>query len=498
MAAVRPGFRQAMTWLHDWSGLIAGWLLLVIAAAGTLSVWRQELDAWTHPELARGAVDQAAAGQAAVDWLQAHAGRAPAWYLDLADARSPGTLAFWATPDGGFAQRTLSAETGSPDGIRDSLGGEFFYRLHFELQLPYPWGRLLAAAAGEMLLVVLLTGIVAHARIFKDFFTFRTGKGQRSWLDGHVVLGVLALPFHLMIAFTGVVTLIGLFMPWGGVAAFAGDRAALARALDPAAERPLSGRPAPLAPVAPMLRAAEARFGGAGISTVNVVHPGDAAATVVVAQGESPGIAVQERSITFDGVTGRPLASFVQGRPAMRVYDLLYGLHMGRFAGLASRWLYFLSGLMLTGAIATGLVLWTVKRRRPHGSGHTLVEKLNAGVIGGMPAAFAGFLLANRLLPGHLADRAGWEVRIVFGLWAAALVLAGVAPARRSWTWLLGAGALLCLAAVAGDAGLPVRRLPGGALSGDGVASGVDGTLIALAVCLGGAARLLARRRSPA
>ena len=71
-------------------------------------------------------------------------------------------------------------------------GGEFFYRLHFELELPYPWGRLLASLAAMTMLVALVTGVIAHKRIFKDVFTFRPFKGQRSWLDGHNGLGVLA------------------------------------------------------------------------------------------------------------------------------------------------------------------------------------------------------------------------------------------------------------------------------------------------------------------
>ncbi len=466
-----------MTWLHNWTGLVIGWLVLVIAAAGTLAVFRQELDAWCHPELARGAIDQAAAGAAAVRWLGTHAAGAPGWYLDLADARSPGTLAFWSAP-GGFVSRMLSPLTGTPDGIRASLGGEFFYRLHFELQLPYPWGRLIAAVAAEMLLTVLVTGIVAHRRIFKDFFTLRTGKGQRSWLDGHVVLGVLALPFHLMITVTGIVTLAALLLPWGGLAAHRGDAAAMARDLFPAIVRPASGRAAPLAPLAPMLRAAAARFGGAGIANVSIVNPGDAAQLVSVSAGEGRVIAVQRHEITFDGTTGRMLAEHVERRPAMRVYDTLYGLHLGHFAGLASRWLYFLSGLMLTATIVTGLILWVAKPRRMRGFGYHLVERLNVGFVAGMPMAFAVFLLANRLLPVTLAARDTAEVRCLFLAWGAALIGAALVPATRGWPLILAFAAAACVAVTVAD--LVTIGAPG-----DGVAIGVDAVAAGFALLFG-------------
>ncbi len=487
---MKPGFRQAMTWLHNWSGLVIGWLLLAIAAAGTLSVFRQELDGWCHPELARGAIDQAAAGAAAVRWLGTHAAKAPAWFLDLADARSPGTLAFWSDGPTSFVQRTLSPITGSPNGIRDSLGGEFFYRFHFELQLPYPWGRLLAASAAMVMLTTLITGIVAHRRIFKDFFTLRTGKGQRSWLDGHVALGVFALPFHLMISFTGAVTLANLLMPLPGLAAYHGDIAALSRGLYPSISRPASGHLAALAPVAPMLRDAAARFDGAGISTMSVTNPGDAAQTVTISAGEGAGLAVQQHSVTYDGTTGRLLGEHVERRAAVRVYDVLYGLHMGRFAGLTSRWLYFLSGLMLCCAIATGSILWTAKRRRSHGFGYHLVERLNIGFIAGVAIAFSGYLLANRVLPVELHGRATGELYVTFGLWGAALLYAGTRRATRAWPELLGLAGLICLATIIAD--VPT-------LVADGVSIGVDGVLLAFAAAFGAPAiRLHMRAARPA
>jgi uncharacterized iron-regulated membrane protein len=490
---MRTGFRQAMTWLHNWAGLIVGWLLLAIAVCGTLSVFRQELDAWTHPELARGAIDQAHAGAAAMRWLSVHAAKAPAWFIDLADARSPGSLAYWSTGQA-FAQRMLSPLTGAPDGIRDSLGGEFFYRFHFELQLPYPWGRLTALIAAEMMLTVLLSGIVAHRRIFKDFFTLRTGKGQRSWLDGHVAMGVFALPFHLMIAFTGIVTLVTLFLPWGASAAYHGDQARLFKDLYPAIVRPAAGRPAPLAPIEPMLRTAIGRFGGAGISTINVFNPGDAAQVVTVSAGESPGIANAQRSISFDGTTGRILGEHVETRPAKRVFDTLYGLHMGRFAGLASRWLYFLSGIVLSIAIATGLLLWTAKRRRPHHFGYHLVDRLNMGVIGGLPCAVLVFLLTNRLLPVDLAGRAGLETRGFFVSWAVLLLYGCLRRSDRAWRALLALASLLCLAVIVVDA-LTTRALPGGLGAGDGVALGTDAVLLGFAAAFAFAA---GRIRAPA
>ena len=47
----REGFRQAMSWLHTWAGLILGWLLFAIFLTGTLSFFKNEFNLWMRPEM---------------------------------------------------------------------------------------------------------------------------------------------------------------------------------------------------------------------------------------------------------------------------------------------------------------------------------------------------------------------------------------------------------------------------------------------------------------
>ena len=50
-SADREGFRQAMSWLHTWAGLILGWLLFAIFLTGTLSFFKNEFNLWMRPEM---------------------------------------------------------------------------------------------------------------------------------------------------------------------------------------------------------------------------------------------------------------------------------------------------------------------------------------------------------------------------------------------------------------------------------------------------------------
>lgn len=447
MNAIRVGTRQVMAWLHGWTGLLLGWILFVMCLAGTLSVFKPEIGRWMRPE-ATASAGRLAAVEAATRWLSANAPGAGGWYLTPPDGRA-NTVDAVFEQGGAYVVRALDPVTGAPVA-RETLGGEFFYRLHFELELPYPWGRLLASIAAMVMLTAIITGIIAHRRIFRDYFTFRPAKGQRSWLDGHNALGVLALPFHLMITFSGLLTLASVNMPWGIVANYGKDLVASYHDLAPgAAERPAAGKPAPLAPIGPMLREAERRFGGAPIGRLAILNPGDRAAIVTIYRSDTAQIGYSPAEISFDGPSGRVIAAWAEHRPAVQTYSVIYGLHMGRFAGMGLRWLYFLGGAMLTLAVGSGMILWVVKRREraPLSLANRIVERLNVGVIVGVPIGCVAFLWANRLLPLDLAERAQQEVNIALAS-AGVTLLAGLAmrPAI-GWRVLSAVLALMCLAA---------------------------------------------------
>jgi uncharacterized iron-regulated membrane protein len=434
---MKAGFRPSMAWLHSWAGLVIGWLLFAIAITGAASVFKDEISDWMRPEVtARAAtVDALAAGFAHLEKTAPHAAN---WYLYAPDDRSNATIASYDTI-GADGQPTYKLEafdpvTGRPDGIRQTLGGEFFYRFHFELELPYPWGRILSSFAGMVMLVALLTGIVTHRRIFADFFTFRPGKGKRSWLDAHNVLAVLPLPFHLMITLTGVLTLITLTFPWAMAANYGSDTARAFAELAPGYySRPRADRPAPLGDVRAMLADAERRFDGGRIGSASIDNPGDAGAVLQVTQHDGDQIAYAPRSLAYDAATGRLLSAYTEARPAKKLYDTLYGLHMGRFGAPYVRWLYFLCGLALSATILTGLILWTVSRPRGASFGHRLVERLTIGAAGGLLPAVAAFFLANRLLPVGVADRPDKEVWAFFATWALGIVVGLACRPRPGW-----------------------------------------------------------------
>ncbi|KHL73462.1 peptidase [Pseudomonas putida] len=446
-------FTQSMAWLHTWGGLIFGWLLFAIFVTGTLAVFDKELNHWMQPEIPASEVTQADAARRAIAYLQAHEPQAGNWGVSLPTDRSPGLrVSTGERRHGGGVQ--LDPQTGEAIEARDSVGGNFFFRFHFTLDLPRNWGIFVVGALALVMLAALVTGIVIHKKIFKEFFTFRPNKGQRSWLDFHNASAVLLLPFHLMITYTGLVIFMLIYIPAGVDALFAGDNRAYFKAQGNARmEQPrgLARQPAELADVVPLLAQAQARLGP--IAGFNIRNPNTAGARIEVRPELGNRIALSKGQVmVFDGVSGQLLSDVTEWRAAPLTQRVMVGLHFAQFGGYPMRWLYFVCGVISCVMIASGLVLFCVKRGRKYASAqlsarrwYRVAEVCNVGFVAGLLLACVGLLWASRLLPVELVQREAWEVRAFFGVWLLALLHAGIRPARRAWVEQLGLTALLCM-----------------------------------------------------
>lgn len=97
-----------------------------------------------------------------------------------------------------------------------TAGGNFLYRFHFELySMPRDVARWIVGIATIAMLVAIFTGIVIHKRIFLDVFTFRNKHTTRGWMDAHILPAVAALPFLIMITYSGLLLFTNTLMPWG-------------------------------------------------------------------------------------------------------------------------------------------------------------------------------------------------------------------------------------------------------------------------------------------
>ncbi|MFT4176078.1 MAG: PepSY-associated TM helix domain-containing protein [Luteolibacter sp.] len=437
-----------MTWLHTWTGLLLSWILFAIFVTGTATYYRHEITRWMTPE-------RVVAGQKApveevvrnaIGYLERNAEEQANWYMTLPDGRQElCSVSAWG--NGGNHNALLNPVTGEAVKLRETRGGEFFYRFHFELQLPYPWGRYLAGVAALFMFVALLTGIVAHRQFFKEFFTFRpTRAWLRSCMDFHNVMAVLALPFYLVISFSALVIFMQMYLPWG--------RMLLEKT---EAEAPASAEVVEVSPheegvMEKILLAVERKSPGQEVRRIFMKNRNTPQADVTVMCGDPKRVTSgRANMLRFDAATGDelpltdPMADGVVGKTV----DLLYGWHLAHFANPVTRAAFFVMGFMGAAMTGSGMLMWTQKRKTAQlkrGSpsiGYQLVDRLNIAGIAGLFLAIAAFFWANRVLPVGIAEREQWEVKCFLYTWGASLLHAWCRPVRKAWNEQLWLAALL-------------------------------------------------------
>lgn len=505
------GLRQSMNWLHTWAGVVLGALLFAIFWMGTLSVFDKEIDQWMRPET-RIVVPEHISLDALRPVVAAEIGAQTDWGIILPDARSPagGFGGIFYTDDSGErVRRPVDFNANLVLPPPQSLAGTgFIFPFHFGLHLNWQQlGYWLVGLAGMAMLVLLVSGVIIHRKIFMDFFTFRKQhKLPRSSLDLHNLSGVLGLPFHFVMTLSGLFIFFSTYFPQAPNAAYADEEepaAVFSEEVFGGYSREPAGEPAPRkASLDAMMARARAAWDGGEPWIVSVTHAGDANGYVQVRRKYPNTVTRGRDTIWFDAVTGEELHRFSEG-PVKTVQSWFLGLHFIQFDHWPLRWLYFALGLSGCVMIATGYIYWLETRRKRHAKqglpGVRIVEGLTVGAVTGIIIATLTFFVANRLLPlgatfaGY--ERAALEVWAFYLVWLATFAHAWLRPGR-TWCEQCGAVAVLALLApmlnwvTTGDHLLKTL--------GEGYwpVAGMDLLLLAVAVVAVWTTRKLARRQA--
>ncbi|WFC40928.1 PepSY-associated TM helix domain-containing protein [Pseudoxanthomonas sp. SE1] len=537
-----PSFRQAMAWLHTWFGLVLGFVLMAAFFFGALSVFDREIDRWAIPstrfepqpmpsyeKVLRPAFERMQPLPAAVDAMRPRvSGEMPARFDTVVSwsayttHRDPVLQVFagYEVPNAKdpeetiWADGTLDPRDGTPlPNDRLKVGSGFFYPMHYGLTLDWKnLGIWIVGFSALIMLAALVSGVVMHRKIFREFFTFRPDKARlRSVLDLHNLTGVVALPFHFFFAFTGLLIFAATYYFPLGHTQLHGlhDLHAEVEARETGLPHERAGVPAGLANVDAMVADAQRRWAArdkAGdVGFLVLQHVGDANGYVSVYRAGTDRIALVGDGIHYKASTGELIREDPAATPVGRVSEFLTGLHLQHFRHWLLRWFYVLGGLAGAVCIATGFVFFVEKRKRQHAQrgsqGARVVDALAVTTVTGMVLAALGILVANRVLPEDLSARGDWERYAFWGTWVLALLHAGwrSAPVARglanpAWREQCGTIAVLAMVAVllnwvtTGDHLLATLR------AGYWPVAGVDLSLLATAAVALITARILRRR----
>ncbi|KQP19995.1 PepSY domain-containing protein [Pseudorhodoferax sp. Leaf267] len=487
-------FRLSMAWLHTWFGLVLGFVLMAVFFFGALSVFDREIDRWAIPESRFApqpmpsfdrmllpvfqdikplpdAIEQARSrvnGSMATSFAAQRYGaytthRDPVLSVfvgfELPNAKDP--------DDSIFGTRTIDPRSGrSLSDDRLKIGSQFFYPLHYSLN--WQWmnlGTWIVGFAALVMLVALVSGVVMHRKLFREFFTFRPKKHtQRSTLDLHNLTGVVALPFHFIFAFSGLVIFGGTYFPITHTQlAPLHELHEQHEATQTGLPAKASGVPGTLASVDAMVADAQRRWAAKGmageVGFLNVQHVGHDNAYVSVYRAGTDRVTLTGEGIHYQAATGRLLHEDPPVTAVAGINNFLTGLHLQHFRHWTLRWLYFIGGLSGCVCIATGFIFFVEKRKRQHAkqgvSGARWVDAFAVSTVTGMLCAALVMLIANRVLPVDLPARGDWEQYTFWGAWllafahgiwrTAPVADGGMAPAWGEQSWAV---ATLAVAAV--------------------------------------------------
>ncbi|HEV2600626.1 PepSY-associated TM helix domain-containing protein [Sphingopyxis sp.] len=470
MSRIPAGFVRAVLRGHSSLGLAFAALIYLICLSGSIAVFAHEFQRWESaaaPQLTEASPD---AVQTAFEGAIAAGGPGVEHvYITLPTSDFPRLLLY---VDADEDRQFLADAQGKIAPGGEAAWTEFITRLHINLHLPRTWGGFLVGLIGVALLSSLISGILAHPRIFRDAFHLRLGGSQRlQEADLHNRLGVWALPFHILIslsgAFLGLTTIIVGVL---GMAMFNGDVNKVYALFIPAP--PVDDpRPAPVLDLRPMY--AKLPQDGGRLTYIFTEHPTEMGGAALF-NVEQP-----NRMAGVDSYAFRRDASIYSQQKAVDNNlgeDLLGGmgqLHFGWFGGGIVKIVYFALGLGLTYLAASGVNIW-LARRRDKGRPAPGWERAWAATVWGQPAGIAAAAVAGLALASAPAAIGAWlAVSLLF--LAAAIRL----PATRLSTLGRIATAALTLAAAATH-----FALRGGLNSADPVAWIVNLSLIAAGAAL--------------
>lgn len=383
--SLSSAFTQRSLKSHSWLGLFVGVLMYWVCLSGTLAVFVQELSRWEQPTVHESLSYEPVELQKAYQQM-------------LAEQDELKGLTTLRLPSEDFPRPFLNAnekswyisDEGSLGPFKHHPVTDLIAELHAELHLPHTFGMLIVSLLGVMLSALIISGLLAHRRIFKDAFRWRRGGvAHQQEADLHNRLSVWGLPFHLMIALTG--AYFGLAIYLAGFYAeteYQGNQAQLFDDVFGATPDVKSYHgemdiPKALSELKQIAPDAKPLF-------ITFERPGQDNEYLLIGAQHTDKLIYAEQ-YRFDAMGNYINAvGYADGYAGQEAIFSVYRLHFGHYASEWMKLIYGLLGFALTVISVSGINLWLKKRQK-----EDAVNDYWAAIVWGTPLAIAVSALAS-------------------------------------------------------------------------------------------------------
>lgn len=472
---MRTDFIRVYKSVHTWTGILSGLALFIAFYAGALTVFKEPLARWATPPSPVRMAPLEEAPALIAKTLAARPEAAKGFTLHLAEAENVPARMTWEVRDPNaddhdetsvrhYGARLDAAGNAQVDETRPVPLAAFIDTLHRVVGLPFDNdpNRWVMGVVSALYAVALVSGvIVLLPTLVKDFFALRVGKNlKRMWLDAHNVVGIISLPFHIVMALTAVVFAFhdGIYEAQDKVVHDGQWATAFQR---PAAQPGAAPARDPVAMLAPTELLARVQGLSPGFEPSQLQYQGVTGPRAVVRVWGKNDQAVSPRArggfAALDPYTGKVLSTdSMPGRqdtPNLFISSF-FALHMASFGGALVQWMYFVLGLAGAWLFYSGNLLWIETRRKAARNGPLpeqrrdtrLMAAATVGVCIGSICGISLMLVASKWLNGRVADVAAWHQGVYYAAFFACLAWAFAAGAARAAVHLLWAACALTLA----------------------------------------------------
>ncbi|MCG8382956.1 MAG: PepSY domain-containing protein [Gammaproteobacteria bacterium] len=359
---------------HSSLALTTAALLYLICLTGTLSVFFEEFERWEQPNIEEYLDYSPNQIQTAIQHFQERVSEQPKTLWIVLPTKAVPRMhvsgdgqEWFINADGSLSEPPLEAWT------------TMVTKLHMQLHLPEDIGFILVGIMGVILCSLIFSGLLSHPNLFKDAFRWRLGRPTLAQVDLHNRLSIWALPFFLMIAFTGAfIGLMGLFSVIAGTAFYDNDNHALLDAIyggDPVISEAVPNLDFDNAFKILKTTVPDAVPIYLAIQNINTESQYfEIAATLPerliyseIYRFRADGSLINHQRLS-DGEAGRQIAYSV------------YRLHFGHYASFWVKLVYGLLGLALTIICASGINIWLARRKF-----ESVLNDLWVAVVWGLP-----------------------------------------------------------------------------------------------------------------
>ncbi len=444
--------------LHIWTGIISGIVLFIGFYAGSLTMFKPAINAWSSPpEQIMAPIELNQYDDLIAQVLASHPEAAKEFTLTLDnDHQSPITwfetgesrelnldaLAWHATLD---QEQQLQAQQVTPGAL-----GQLIDMLHRTAGIPGGAGHefigvYVLGIASVLYFMALVSGVIfLLPTLVKTLFAIRRNKGEsRFWLDAHNLVGITSLPFHLIISLTVIVFAFhDQFYDVLGEVVYGEEQAFIRPAMP---DEPYAI--AQLPKVDEIIAGAIAPTPNVTVKEITYMNLGSKRPMVRLGVYDEHSLM---RGPITDYIFYQPYTNNILGsslNPSengvwVRVVASFFALHFGSFGGDLGRWVYFFFGLAGAFVFYSGNLLWLEKRRQkaPGSEQRKSVKIMAATTVGiclGSILAVMLSMTAGKWLSAHVENINDVYLCVYYIAFLASVALSYWIGAARAGLYLL-------------------------------------------------------------